>query len=245
MTLFRIAISILSLVLFTNPAVANCSIDSSLLGARYKVITVDKTDNSTTTRHIVLWRNGKQVAHEYTDARITEIWEQTSNNRLRVVRHFDDHMRGIEYQPNEIFIDQNAENWSLKYQFISNNLIQKMQLTEKTGDACETEKIYSLQNEALQIDLVWLDEQRLVKNYSETTPETTVTWQLEKIITEPEKVQKVFITRADYQTTDYADIGDNESDPFLMKMINLGFVEHGASGFYDEHGHALEGSHSH
>ena len=48
-----------------------------------------------------------------------------------------------------------------------------------------------------------------------------------------------------YQTTDYAYIGDNENDPFLAKMINQGFVEHGASGFYDAQGNQLQGSHKH
>ena len=48
-----------------------------------------------------------------------------------------------------------------------------------------------------------------------------------------------------FQTTDYADIGDNESDPFLAKMINLGFIEHGATGFYNQQGEAIQGGHHH
>ncbi|WP_352289120.1 hypothetical protein, partial [Psychrobacter sp. GW64-MNA-CIBAN-0177] len=42
-----------------------------------------------------------------------------------------------------------------------------------------------------------------------------------------------------FQTTDYADIGDNENDPFLAKMINLGFIEHSATGFYNQQGQAI------
>ncbi|MFT6897794.1 MAG: hypothetical protein ACJA13_002205 [Paraglaciecola sp.] len=44
---------------------------------------------------------------------------------------------------------------------------------------------------------------------------------------------------------DVSDIGDDHSDPFLIKMVTLGFIEHGASGFYDDKGNALEGAHHH
>lgn len=48
-----------------------------------------------------------------------------------------------------------------------------------------------------------------------------------------------------WPSTDFADVGDNEADPFLRKMIALGFVEHGASGFYSADGEALQGGHHH
>ncbi|MBX2880378.1 MAG: hypothetical protein KTR32_10625 [Granulosicoccus sp.] len=40
-------------------------------------------------------------------------------------------------------------------------------------------------------------------------------------------------------TMDFADIGDNESDPFLKTMITFGFISHGASGFYDSSGQQI------
>ena len=42
-----------------------------------------------------------------------------------------------------------------------------------------------------------------------------------------------------YGTTDYTNIGDNESDPFLISMINLGFIEDHAHGFYDSKGNIM------
>ena len=46
-------------------------------------------------------------------------------------------------------------------------------------------------------------------------------------------------------STDFADVGDNEAGPFLRKMIALGFVEHGASGFYQANGETLQGGAHH
>ena len=48
-----------------------------------------------------------------------------------------------------------------------------------------------------------------------------------------------------YELTDYADIGDNESDPFLAKMINLGFIQDTHPGFYNSQGQAIGGRHQH
>ncbi len=45
--------------------------------------------------------------------------------------------------------------------------------------------------------------------------------------------------------TDGADIGDNEFDPFLLKMINQVHIEHSAAGFYDSKRMSLDTSHGH
>ena len=42
-----------------------------------------------------------------------------------------------------------------------------------------------------------------------------------------------------------ADIGDDHTDPFLTNMVNQGFIEAGASGFYDQNGNAIGEGHRH
>ncbi|WP_411026644.1 hypothetical protein, partial [Salmonella sp. s54395] len=49
----------------------------------------------------------------------------------------------------------------------------------------------------------------------------------------------------EWPSTDFADVGDNEADSFLRKMIALGFVEHGASGFYQADGKPMQGGAHH
>ncbi len=75
--------------------------------------------------------------------------------------------------------------------------------------------------------------------------ETLTVWRRLEIVSDPATVQAAFDRRASYLSTDYADIGDNESDPFLLRMINLGFIEHGGSGFYDADGHDMGAAHAH
>jgi len=67
---------------------------------------------------------------------------------------------------------------------------------------------------------------------------------------EPYSHEAFTVLTQNYQDIDFADVGDSESDPFIAKMINQGFIEHGSSGFYSSEGHAIEaqgghGSHSH
>lgn len=69
-----------------------------------------------------------------------------------------------------------------------------------------------------------------------------------KLLTVEPYSHEAFLTLTQgYQDLDFADVGDSESDPFIAKMINQGFIEHGSSGFYDSQGHAIEsqGHHSH
>ena len=64
-------------------------------------------------------------------------------------------------------------------------------------------------------------------------------------MTSEDAIKQKFAVWDRYQTTDYADVGDNESDPMLAKMIKLGFISHGASGFYHADGTQIESGHHH
>lgn len=239
------SLAFIGLIFTANISFASCMVSNDNLGAVYKVTTTHSINNTESVRHLVLWRSGRQVAHEYLDTHMTEVWERMSNQRLRMTNYFDDEKRGIEYQPDEIRISHNENDWLLKKQLITNDLIQSMQLVATAKKGCDSLVHYVLKTDEVKIELHWLVKQELAKQYKEESGNIIVTWQLEKVIDDPEEVKNTFLTRSDYQTTDYTDIGDNESDPFLLKMINLGFIAHTASGVYDAQGNSLELSHQH
>lgn len=243
--MIRLIFVLFSLTAVANTAVAKCTVNNDVLGAAYKITTSHLSSGVDSVRHLVLWRNGKQVAHEYKGSLMTEVWEKMTNKRLRMVNYFDKHRRGIEYQPEEIKIAHSENDWLLKRQLVTPDLMNSMKLVKTTDDTCEKIESYELKSDKLNIAMEWLSKQELAKRYEETSADKKVTWTLEKVTNNPDDVNKVFLTRSTYQMTDYTDIGDNESDPFLLKMINLGFIAHGASGFYDQDGHAIEGGHHH
>lgn len=242
--MIRIALALMLTFVYSNMVLAECKMNKDIIGAKYK-ITTSKADKKTKhSSHIVLWRNSNQVAHEYPESHITELWEQTRNGKLRLVRYFDEHARGIEYQPDEIKNIKTKHAWQIKQQLVSQDMINAMQLESTQGKDCNKLEAYFLKTKNKTITLQWLANKNLVKSYREESPLKTITWDLQQTITERERVNNTFTSRSDYQTTDYADIGDNESDPFLMKMIHLGFVEHGATGVYDSQGQQI-GKHHH
>ena len=120
-----------------------------------------------------------------------------------------------------------------------------MRAGKARGSGCETLQHYTLKQDGTRLRLKWLPEQQLISEFKIKTGGTRTSWKLLEIRKNTQAVAQKFIQLGNYSTTDYTDIGDNESDPFLMKMINLGFVEHGASGFYDSSGRNLRLGHRH
>lgn len=238
--------SFLSLILFISwPLLAtDCDIEPQHLGARYLMheTSVGQEHNLSNTIKLNLWRRDTEVAHQYVDNQVTEIWNLVSDGRVRPVRYFDEYRRGIEYQPSELNSGRGDRDWQSKNVLISKQLFEQLELVGVEGEGCDLIETYSLTNNKGQIDLVWLPAVDLIKRYRQETESHISEWHLEEIMVPP-GVDDVFDERAVYQTTDYADIGDNETDPFLRQMINLGFVSHGASGFYNADGQALGHGH--
>jgi len=238
-------ILVLILGFMTTLSYANCSAQSTELGAHYRITTMDHKTGKGNTRDFTLWRDGDRVAHQYHTKAMTELWERVSNGTLRTVHYFDHYHRGIEYDPAEVKISHTSNDWQLKYQLVSDNFIKNLKKDSSGGLNCKTFSIYSHTSNTSNVTLEWVDQLNLAKLYIEESPSKSVKWELVEVIEDKAQVQKAFSRRENYKTTDYTDIGDNESDPFLMRMINLGHISHGASGFYDQDGHAIGQGHNH
>lgn len=96
-----------------------------------------------------------------------------------------------------------------------------------------------------QIEIEWMPTRKLMSRYEYKDDKGAIKWELKSRIDDGNGAKSAVTRRLSYQDTDYADIGDNESDPFFQRMINLGFIEHEASGFYAAEGHIVSGGHDH
>ena len=100
------------------------------------------------------------------------------------------------------------------------------------------------------MDLTWFSELRIVNTFTikDTLAGTILeSWSLQSVQLDSDKISHFFKSRHSYFSTDFADIGDDHTDPFLTKMMNLGFIEKGASGIYDTQGNPMmnKNAHSH
>ena len=213
------------------------------LGAKYKLTQTHSAPASEKSRLMNLWRMQGLVAHVYPQQEITEVWNQVKDGRIRPVRYFDHDKRAIEYAPGDLNRGKGDRNWDGKYQMISADLLLSMTTISESGTGCLRQVNYQRQSNGETLQLTWLPELKLVKYFQQTRGDESVRWQLLEMVSDQNKISQQFTSREKYTSTDYADIGDNETDPFFRKMINLGFVSHGASGFYDAAGNALDGDH--
>ncbi len=236
-------------VLSANVYGVACETNPNKMGAHYmlekKLHKQAGSEALTSTSRLALWRRGKEVAHELEDQQVTEVWNLLPNGRVRPVRYFDEYRRGIEYQPNEVEGSTDEKIWAKKTRLITKISKNTMKLLRSQGDGCDKLDYYSAQRKGVHYLLTWSPSKELPVRYKEVTQHYSFTATLTLYEPDESKVDSFFTDRDSYQTTDYADIGDNESDPFLLKMINLGFVSHGASGFYNANGDALESASPH
>ncbi|MCO7223925.1 hypothetical protein [Pleionea sp. CnH1-48] len=235
-------IVILFLSLFSVYGQASCNISSDALKAEYTITTVaNEGDKVLSKVKLILWRKGQQVAHQYPDTQIVEGWDFINKKMIKPTRYFEKHQRAIEYQPGEAVHGKKETDWSARHQLIAEKLKQSMSLKNTTKQACEVLEHYVLNNAHNHLKLDWLSSSHLIKGFVVKGKHKTQLWTLDKVSYDAKQVSQFFKTLLDYDTTDYADIGDDHTDPFLNNMVNLGFIEHGASGFYhaegDSHGH--------
>lgn len=222
---------------------------SEVLGARYSIaMTQSKNGKQETSEHeFNLWRKGDLVVHEDGRKKIAELWHKLPNGFISMTRYFDTHQRAINYHSVDLNNGRGEKNWLVKYQIVSDALLQSMTLKESHGEGCLNVEHYLLSASSpdqASLSIEWYPHLRLVHAYMLTNDTQSLSWTLNEIVHDPAIVMAQFDKWQAYDDTDYADVGDNESDPFLQKMINMGFIEHGASGVYDAGGHGL-GGHAH
>ena len=228
------------LLLVTVPSFAQCDLKSAALRADYQ-LNYYENEQLSGQSNIILWRHGNTVAHQYPQTAITESWYLSKNQQIKPTRFFDQYQRAIEYQPGETIHGKSEKDWSYRYQLVSNSLLSKMTLQRESGQGCKRSQVFTKKTKNSTIELTWLPEQQLLTHFSWKKGPISEEWQLIKL-EHNSQIISAFFTRLDqYKSTDYADIGDDHSDPFLTNMVNLGFIEHGASGFYDTEGKTLEG----
>lgn len=222
-----------------------CQTSEGVLGAHYKLVNSRvndvKSEQSNRERLISLWRKNQKVLS--INGEQSTSWFKSSKGLVQKTVHFDHFKRSIEYQAKPM----SDKRWQQIWQFIPNSRKHSMKHIASELVGCYQQETYQWNNEAanLQGKLLWNADLKLVTELTIKQDSQQRYWQLERIEQNEDVIDSEFAQRSNYQTTDFADIGDNESDPFLIKMINLGFIEHGSSGIYNTKGENMAIEHNH
>lgn len=233
---------------FLVKAEQTCHLREDLLGAYYQ-LTNSKTHRNEQEYSITdkavhlssLWRTNQKVLSINGEQSTT--WYRLNNGLVQKTTHFDHFKRSIEYQAKPM----SEEYWQQIRQLIPNSKKHTLTLVNTTADECYQQEQYQWHSDDSNLSgkLLWNKNLNLMTELTITQGDKKSHWQLQKIERNQDVINQFFAQRANYQSTDFADIGDNESDPFLIKMINLGFIDHSASGIYNANGESMAIQHNH
>ncbi|HBY85055.1 MAG TPA: hypothetical protein DEO86_04195 [Colwellia sp.] len=229
-------ISQLTLVLFTIVAVTTsvssaaneCKILPKVLSAYYdfnqqKTHNVEQQKKPLTaakkTQLFELHRYNNRVLQRDLSQGVNDIWSH-NGNRLSLNRAFEQYQHTIEYQSNEL---RYQPKWQDIFHLVAIPDLNKMQLVEQKNSGCQLEQHYIHKTKTSTYQLVWLPNLELVKFFELKSASLTRQWSLTNYQGTVEQITALFTQYSRFQSTDYADVGDNESTPFLAAMINQGF----------------------
>jgi hypothetical protein len=220
----KVIIFFLSLFSFHGFA-QECSNKADFISAEYEIssngaLKENKLNNNRSSTSFELHRQGKRVLQRFSYADFSNIWRHGAHDRISLLRSFDKYQHAIEYQPNEL---NHKPNWQSIYQPVPVPNIKKMKLIAQTGTGCELTQQYLLKNNGSEYHLTWLPKLALVSYFQIKSNSVNKEWRLSSYQIRSERSATLFTQYDNYRSTDYADIGDNESMPFLAKMINQGF----------------------
>jgi len=198
--------------------------------AQYKVWT------SMQTSYINYYKKDNYVAYEYISQGITEVWKKMPNDKVALTRGFDVHKRSIEYDAIDLKMEHANSSWKAHQNIVNPE--------ELDYDLCETllkdEKNiahYIKRDEREQMDIYWdIDKDILISYTIKNDYEYKLIYELVSMDHRKNSHVKQVLA---YDTTDFSDIGDNESDSFFRRMINLGFISHHEANIIDANGNAL------
>jgi len=232
-----------ALWLATQPVLADESDDCQSISANQLQAEYQISINGQSSP-LLIWRHNQQVLQQLPDKKMATYYFKSTPNTLQSIRLFDEFQTGIEYQKNELSnMGQSVASWEEHAQLINEAFLKQLRLERVEADECDTLMHYSGKLKGHRYNVSWLKKQKLVTFYRDKSDHQLINITLIKKENDPEKIAATFTHYLNYNMVDFADIGDNENDPFIAKMIRQGFIEHGASGFYQANGEPI--SHNH
>nr|WP_238560545.1 hypothetical protein [Shewanella oneidensis] len=171
-------------------------------------------------------------------------FEQWATNG-EYVRYFPVEKRSVTYRKGDLRALNIQHDREQLYHVVSPALATNMAKTKLKQLPCFEAKGFAGKVNGMESQLDWIASIELPQQFNLGK---VLSYRL--ITVEPYSHEAFVALTQSYQDIDFADVGDSESDPFIAKMINQGFIEHGCSGFYSSEGHAIEvqgghGNHSH
>jgi len=190
---------------------------------------------------LLLLRQQAQTAFYNPQNRVAEWWRFDNPQHPQFSRVFGEAKRRIDYYMGDLRTLGVQVSQAEIESFAVNHLRQA--LTKVPQSDCAEAEAYEGDYHQVHYRMLWSTTLQLPLTLETTVQGKVSRWQAQQFVNSAD-VTGHFQQWQAYKRTDFADVGDNEQDPFLAKMINQGFVEHSEHAAYDSRGNPL-GNHSH
>ncbi|MBV7316570.1 hypothetical protein [Shewanella sp. NIFS-20-20] len=204
------------------PWSAESSFDSQHLSASYVV-----TDAQGSRFTMQLHRNQQQLLIERS-ATTFEGWHHGE-----YVRYFPSERRSVTYQRGDLLALGQHVDLKQLYHVVSPSVLSQLSLSaqHQGNSPCVASATYRGEYQGQQLMVDWLEPWALPREMVMTNAEHAVVHLQLQALTPLSEQDFVHMTQG-YEDIDFADVGDNEADPFIATMIHQGYIQHGRSGFY-------------
>ncbi|MBQ1782376.1 MAG: hypothetical protein II007_01840 [Gammaproteobacteria bacterium] len=229
-------------LLLALPAAASFCPDQPATGSWGLSYQLDNNGQRSGTLEIL--RHGSDTALYNPDRQIGEWWVLADSKRPRFHRLFGEQQRRIDYTTGDL----RALGVNVNIDSIESFAMAPLLSHLKAGDAvadCPAARHYSGEINGSHYEVNWHSALKLPLLLETRKAGQVRRWQANALINEP-TVNQRFGQWLDFQPTDFADIGDMETDPFLAKLITQGFIEHAHPTAYNSDGTVIssEGDHA-
>ncbi len=226
---------------FALPKICNSDINSTQYQATYQITHLQggKTNQASSLtlsrfNDTIIYQHQKKPTPETVSY---ESWLKSGE----YIRYFPKEKRSVTYQRSDLLALNIHSDLDKQFHLLSEVERQKLTLHKTEKSACFTQQYLQGGDEPTKIDVTWLKEISLPQSITIEQGENGLNYQLIQL--SPFKQSQYSQLTSGYRDIDFADVGDNESDPFIAKMITQGFIQHGSSGFYSADGKQIESTH--
>jgi len=196
-----------------------------------------------TTSELQFVRLADEVLRIRPAMQTAELWRRGDNERNEFYRYFLDAKRTVYYPAGDLLALNIHRSWQSANSLVDKQVLPLLEAVGEEQVFCQTARHYRGELQGRQLELLWLTSLELPAYLKIRNRDNVYELQLEGF-GQPAEIERQLASWRRFDSIDYADVGDSESDPFIAKMIRQGFIEHGASGMYDSNGHPI-GGHGH
>ena len=228
-------------LLLALPAIAGFCPDQPASAAWGLSYQIDNNGQPSGTLEIL--RHGSDTALYNPDRQIGEWWLLADAKRPRFHRLFGEQQRRIDYTTGDLRALGVNVNFDSIERFAMAPLLGRLKAGEPLAN-CPAARHYSGEINGRHYQIHWHPEFKLPLLLEIGKGEQRRRWQATAML-DAATVDGRFGQWQQFRPTDFADIGDMETDPFLAKLITQGFVEHAHPTAYHSDGSVISSNADH